>query len=218
MEIIMTKKQRRSGFSRNGTSLLLLTPIIAGLLTISATAAATPNITAKASFKGGLLTYSGKLTGAPAGTQVSLFDAASGLLLHAMNTDPKNAFNYSIPLDSAICGVKLKLDNGTTSYLKVSGAPSSTCKTSVRRNPAPPPGKTNPSPALYYFREKPHRLFHSISVTATSPGQRSRQSKEAQPHNQASRSPMQTTTRLNSKPLWATNPAKTALLSGLHPT
>lgn len=141
----MTKKQRRSGLSRNGTSMLLLTPIIAGLLTISATsatAAATPNITAKASFKGGLLTYSGKLTGAPAGTQVSLFDAASGLLLHAMNTDPKNAFNYSIPLDSAICGVKLKLDNGTTSYLKVSGAPSSTCKTSLSCNLSPSESST----------------------------------------------------------------------------
>lgn len=140
----MTTKQRRSGSSDNRTPLLLLlTPIMMGLLASSATAATpAPKITAKASFKAGHLTYSGKLTGVPAGTQVSLFDAASGLLLHAMNSDPKNAFSYSIPLDSAICGVKLKLDNGTTSYLKVSGAPSSTCKTSLSCNLSPAESST----------------------------------------------------------------------------
>jgi hypothetical protein len=89
-------------------------------------------ISAKAAFKAGNLTYSGKL--APArgqlllpGTQVSIYDAATGQLVHSTTMDPKNAFKYTLPMDAPMCN--LKITAGTTvGFLKVAGAPR-TCST-----------------------------------------------------------------------------------------
>lgn len=134
----MSSNKRRSGnSSRNRTSLLLLPTIMSGLLAVSANAATpTPKISAKASFAGGEFKYTGKLTGAAAGTQVSVYDAETGLLLHAMNTDAKNTFTYSLPMDAAVCAVKIETDGGAVSYVKVKGA-AATCKTSLACNLTP---------------------------------------------------------------------------------
>lgn len=59
---------------------------------LSVTAEAATKISAKAAYRNGKLNYSGSLRGAPVGTQVSVYDGETGLLLHAMQTNAKNAF------------------------------------------------------------------------------------------------------------------------------
>ncbi len=102
----------------------LLVPMVLSLPVEAAT-----KIIAKASYKDGKLSYSGKLKGVPAGTQVSLYDGETGLLLHAMQTNAKNAFTYAIPMDSAVCKVKL-VAGDAESIAKVGGAPG-TCKSGL---------------------------------------------------------------------------------------
>jgi hypothetical protein len=115
--------------SLKAASVLLLS--FAGLAG-NAAYASNVRISAKAAFKAGNLTYSGKL--APArgqlllpGTQVSIYDAATGQLVHSTTIDPKNAFKYTLPMDAPMCN--LKITAGTTvGFLKVAGAPR-TCST-----------------------------------------------------------------------------------------
>lgn len=96
---------------------------------LSVTAEAATKISAKAAYRNGKLNYSGSLRGAPVGTQVSLYDGETGLLLHAMQTNAKNAFSYALPIDNGVCNVKL-VAGDTQSAFRVTGAPSS-CKTGL---------------------------------------------------------------------------------------
>ncbi len=127
----MSHKNANSGRGGRRLSLLALTPIMVAMMAGSLpTAEAAARITAKAVFKNSNLSYSGKIKGAPIGTEVSLYDAESGILLHSMPTDPKNSFKYSIPMDTPICNVKISA-GGAMSNLKVTGAPKANCKTSM---------------------------------------------------------------------------------------
>jgi hypothetical protein len=91
------------------------------------------NILAKATFKfdrhtqGGRLSYSGSLRPAakgvqiPPGTQVSVYDAVTGLLVHSTTIDLNNAFSYTLPMDTPICILKITAGS-TVRFLKVAGA------------------------------------------------------------------------------------------------
>ena len=106
---------------------LMSAMLLTMLLSLSAEAAT--KITAKAGYKNGKLNYSGSLKGAPVGTQVSVYDGETGLLLHAMQTNAKNAFSYALPIDNGVCNVKL-VAGDAESVFKVNGAPG-TCKTGL---------------------------------------------------------------------------------------
>ncbi len=106
---------------------LMSAMLLTMLLSLSAEAAT--KITAKAAYKNGKLNYSGSLKGAQVGTQVSVYDGETGLLLHTMQTNAKNAFSYALPIDNRVCNVKL-VAGDAESVFRVTSAPSS-CKTGL---------------------------------------------------------------------------------------
>ncbi len=102
---------------------------IVSTLLLTALQAEAASVSAKAAYRNGKLNYSGQLKGAPPRSEVSLYDGDSGLLLHSMQTSGKNAFSYALPMDTAICNVKL-VAAGIERIMKVKGAPE-TCKTQM---------------------------------------------------------------------------------------
>lgn len=117
-----------------GLPLLALVPsllfVLHPRLSVAATTPAT-KVALKASFKNNVLNYVGSVSGtnAVAGMPVSIYDAGSGVLLHAMRTDYKKRVNYALPLDIAPCALRVEVGN-ISSFVKVSGAPKS-CATSL---------------------------------------------------------------------------------------
>lgn len=84
-------------------------------------------ITAKATYKNKLLSYTGKTKGLLAGSQISVIDTETGILLHSSLTNSKNEFKYSLPLSAAPCSVRIEAAD-VNSVVKVTGAPAASCK------------------------------------------------------------------------------------------
>lgn len=84
-------------------------------------------LTATASQKGTTFNYTGKAKGLAVGSQISVFDAETGILLHSTRTDSKNTFKYAFQLAAAPCSVRIEAA-GVNSLVKVKGAPAASCK------------------------------------------------------------------------------------------
>lgn len=85
------------------------------------------SVSATATYKNNLLNYTGKAKGLAIGSQISVFDAETGILLHSSRTDSKNTFKYSFPLSAAPCSVRIEAA-GVNSIVKVKGVPAASCK------------------------------------------------------------------------------------------
>ncbi|MGZ8215841.1 PKD domain-containing protein [Methylomagnum sp.] len=105
--------------------------LLAVATTIAAppTLAASPKITAVAKFtnKVGKIQVTGKAKGIPAGSQVSIYDAAAHRLLFSGQTDAKFGFNFLIPQDAIPCQLQVEA-GGAELAVAVAGAAKS-CKT-----------------------------------------------------------------------------------------
>jgi len=123
-------KRNKSAFEPSGGGGVLkkaIFSILLGATLAPLTQTQAASVSATATYKNNQLNYTGKAKGLVVGSQVSVFDAETGILLHSTRTDAKNAFKYTLPLAAAPCSVRIEAD-GVNSVVKVKGS-AKTCKT-----------------------------------------------------------------------------------------
>ena len=134
-------KERTAYQPSGGGGMLKKTLISAmlGALLVPVMQAEAASVAAKASYKNNLFSYSGKAKGLAVDSQVSVFDAETGILLHSSRTNSKNIFKYTLPLSEAPCSVRIEAA-GVNAVFKVKGAPAASCKAAPTCKIATPAG------------------------------------------------------------------------------